>query len=199
MTLLEKMTSEIVDTCLPGVLINDDDRALIAEHRDLLLGVEDELMSAFFGTVMSNPQAAEIVRTAGRDRIDAIIRRWWQETVTGDLDEAYLRGLALGGIVHVRHGVNNIMTLWGLQCFRDVVSAQVIPQVSTEAAIGLAVALTHLETTVASVIAEANARAHLAALERASGLRTELVGRMVAIEVGEMVSAARAAGMGGRE
>lgn len=188
---LQQMTKDIVATCLPAALISDEDRGWIAKYRDLLLGIEDDLVQMFYDTLYAHEPTAAVFHDGERPAREASLREWWRETVTGDLGEKYLEWMALVGIIHIRRGVKNPMMLTMFQIVRDMISKNVFPQMPPEDVIKLGVAFSHVQVTAGSVIAEAYTKGYVGALESLAGLRPELTRRMLDIEVKQMERAGR--------
>lgn len=191
MTELHEITQDIVSCCLPDALLSDEDRQMIADHREQLLAIEDDLITMFYDTLYAHPTTAVIFHDGERPERERTLREWWRRTVTAELDDAYFEWIAFIGVVHIRRKVQNPMMLTMFQLVRDMVSRDVFMGLPLDQTVRLGIAFSHLQVTVSAILTEAHTRGYIGALENLAGLKPELTERMLDIEVRDFEQRAR--------
>lgn len=177
------LMEEIVEDLVPQSLISDEDRAVVAAHRDFLLGLEDRLVHVFYDTLYAHGPTVAVFVEGERPAREETLRRWWQATVTGDLGARYLTWMALVGVIHIRRKVTNPMMLSMFHVVGDEVHAAALDALEAAEAERLRLAFSHITATVSAVISESYTKGYLRALQDLAGLDPKLVDRMLQIEV----------------
>lgn len=190
---LERMQREILDEMVPVAVTSAADAAALADHRDLLLGMEDDLVKGFYDTLYDHGATAAVFGEGERADRERTLRHWWQRTVEGPLDEHYWAWMALVGIVHIRRGVRNPMMLSMVEYVEDSVEHLAadagLPE--PERAL-LRRAFRHVGATVSAVISESYTQSYVGALQNLGGLSPRLLANMLDIEVQALEDAGRA-------
>jgi hypothetical protein len=186
------LTDMILEQVVPESTLTDDDAKTIAQHRDFLLGLEDGLVKTFYDTLFAHGPTASVFEEGERAAREQTLRDWWQRTVNGPLDLSYFRWMTLVGVVHIRRGVKNPMMVSIASVVTDYVRQQAVESLAPEEVDALTTAFSHLGSTVVSLISESYTSSYIDALQDLAGLKPELTGRMLAIEVKKMEAEGRA-------
>lgn len=190
---LLQLQAEILSEMVPASVLNANDAAAIARHTDLLLALEDRLVSSFYDELYAHQPTAAVFDLDERDAREATLRSWWRRTVTGPLDERYWAWMGLVGVVHIRRGVRNPMMLSMMAFVERLVDEEVeAAGVPAGEARALREAFAHLTATVSAVISESYTQSYVGALQALGGLQPKLLANMLSIEVRAIEDAARA-------
>lgn len=108
----------------PGCQLQRSDGEIIARHRDLLLGLERELVTGFYDTLFAHGVTAAVFAEGERPTREDTLGAWWRRTVRGPLDDDYFAWMALVGLVHVIREVSNPMMLAMTEYVRTMVADQ---------------------------------------------------------------------------
>lgn len=190
---LEQLQAEILSEMVPASVVNAADAAAIARHTDLLLGLEDRLVTGFYDELYAHRPTAAVFDLDERPAREETLRLWWRRTVTGPLDDGYWSWMGLVGVVHIRRGVRNPMMLSMMAFVERLVAREVaaagLPADEAEA---LGEAFNHLTATASAVIAESYTQSYVGALQALGGLNPKLLANMLAIEIRALEDGARA-------
>lgn len=191
---LEQIQADILAEMLPVSSVTAADEAALAEHRTFLLGIEDPLIAGFYDTLYDHERTAAVFAAGERPAREDTLRRWWQRTVEGPLDDGYWTWMALVGIVHIRRGVRNPMMLSMVGYIENAVHAEALAADLDPAAVeALRLAFSHLGTTVSAVISESYTQSYIGALQNLGGLNPRLLANVLGIEIQAIEDAGRAA------
>ena len=189
---LAQMQADILREMIPTSTVTDADAATLDRHRALLLAFEDELIAGFYDTLYDHGATADVFEPGEREQREVTLRRWWQRTVDGPLDDRYWTWMALVGIVHIRRGVRNPMMLSMVGFVENAVHAQAIAAGLAPADVeDLRLAFSHLGTTVSAVISESYTQSYIGALQNLGGLNPNLLRNMLGIEIQAIEDAGR--------
>jgi hypothetical protein len=176
----------------PACRFRPQDAQIIYEHKELLLGLEPEVVKGFYDTVYGHgPTAAVFVEGERADR-ETTLSHWWRRTVNGPLNEQYFAWMAMVGLVHVMRGVQNPMMLAMADWTVGVVADKVV-----DAAIGpadadhLVEAFRRLASTVGAIITSGYDQAVVDALYNVAGMPEALLRRLRDQEVAAALDVAR--------
>lgn len=190
---INTLTDMILEQVVPESTLTEHDAKVIAQHRDFLLGLEDGLVQAFYDTLYAHGPTAAIFEDGERPAREQTLRDWWQRTVNGPLDQSYFRWMTLVGVVHIRRGVKNPMMVSIASVVTEHVRKKAAESLTPEDVDALTTAFSHLGSTVVALISESYTSSYIDALQDLAGLKPELTGRMLAIEVKKMEAEGRAA------
>ncbi|MEI2730574.1 MAG: protoglobin domain-containing protein [Dermatophilaceae bacterium] len=176
----------------PGCQLQRSDGEIIARHRDLLLGLERELVTGFYDTLFAHGVTAAVFAEGERPTREDTLGAWWRRTVRGPLDDDYFAWMALVGLVHVIREVSNPMMLAMTEYVRTMVADQARTALADPHERGLLVdAFGRLASTVGAVITYAYDHAVASALFEVAGMPAPLLRRLRNAEVAAALKAAR--------
>ncbi|BDG17713.1 protoglobin domain-containing protein [Thermus brockianus] len=169
------------------------DAEALARHKGALLALGDELVRAFYDTLFAHPPTARVFREGERPDREETLRRWWQRTVQGPLDEGYFAWMAKVGLVHVVRGVENPMML-AMASFVAAFVEHKTHEGGHPEAEPLTEAFYRLSMAVGAVITHGYDRYRALALYNVAGMEPALLERLTVEEAREMLEAIRKEG-----
>lgn len=190
---IAELTELILEQVVPQSMLTDDDAAAMAAHRDFLLGLEDDLVAAFYDTLYAHGPTKAIFEEGERPAREETLRHWWRRSVVGPIDDQYLRWMTFVGIVHIRRGVKNPMMVSITTLVRDLVRRRARAALDPAEVDRLDLAMSHLIGTIVALISESYTQGYIGALQNLAGLDPRLTARMLDIEVKDLESRGRAA------
>lgn len=190
---IAELTELILEQVVPQSMLTDDDAAAMAAHRDFLLGLEDDLVAAFYDTLYAHGPTKAIFEEGERPAREETLRHWWRRSVVGPIDDQYLRWMTFVGIVHIRRGVKNPMMVSITTLVRDLVRQRARAALDPAEVDRLDLAMSHLIGTIVALISESYTQGYIGALQNLAGLDPRLTARMLDIEVKDLESRGRAA------
>jgi hypothetical protein len=189
---MTEIAAQAVDQMPPECRFRPQDAQIIYEHKELLLGLEPQVVKGFYDTLYGHaPTAAVFVEGERPDR-ETTLSHWWRRTVNGPLNDQYFAWMAMVGLVHVLRGVQNPMML----AMADW-TVGVVAQNTVHAAIGqsdaerLVEAFRRLASTVGAIITSGYEQAVVDALYNMVGMPEALQRRLRDQEVATALDAAR--------
>lgn len=191
---LYELTRSIIDSIPAQQRFTAADEALLMQHKSALLALEDELVKGFYDEIEANPSINALLGEGARAQRETTLRRWWQRTLAGPIDDQYWAWQALVGVVHIKVGVKNPMMMgmwnWILARLRERVTADVIG--SAEAASQLMACVERLALTTQAITAESFLLNYLETVIRLTGFKPALLERMFKTEINLVLAEARA-------
>lgn len=191
---LYRLTKKIISTIPEGQQFSEHDAALLIQHKDRLLALEDALVKGFYDTIEATPSMAAILGDGSRQAREATLRRWWQRTLSGPFDDQYWAWQALVGVVHIKVGVKNPMMMgmwhWVLGWLRPQLTAESMG--SAELAQAIMASIDRLSLASLAITAESYLDNYLEAVARITGFKPALLERMFKSEIDKILAEARA-------
>lgn len=190
---LYELTRSIIDSIPAQQRFSASDEALLMQHSAALLALEDELVKGFYDEIEANPSINVLLGEGARAQREATLRRWWQRTLAGPIDDQYWAWQALVGVVHIKVGVKNPMMMgmwrWILARLRERVTADVV---GSEQAVGpLLDCIERLALTTQAITAESFLLNYLETVIRLTGFKPALLERMFKTEIKLVLAEAR--------
>ncbi|WP_353513206.1 protoglobin domain-containing protein [Thermus sp. LT1-2-5] len=173
----QRLAQRVLAEMPPEDRFREADARAMAQNKEALLALTDELVQAFYDTLFAHPPTKAVFREGERPEREETLRRWWQRAVAGPFDLDYWAWQAYVGLAHVKRGVSNPMTL-GHTAFVARFVSERVPEVAG--------AIARLMTTVAALIAEGYKEVYLEAARDITGQSRELLERSVRISVEEL-------------
>ncbi|WP_031435452.1 protoglobin domain-containing protein [Methylomarinum vadi] len=185
---IQQITAEIFASMPSETRFSQTDAALIKQHKELLLGLEDDLTKGFYDTLYSHQQTLEILQQEDRSKRENVLRSWWQKTITSDFDDTYWEWQVFVGLVHIKQKVSNPMmiSMWGwiLTALRSLLKEHLNqPDLDT-----LMVAFERLAATIQALTAESFLSNYVQAIEQATGFNNKLIDRMVNLQIDGLIA-----------
>lgn len=190
---ITELKALILEQVVPESTLTADDAAAIAANRDFLLGLEDDLVAAFYDTLYAHGPTQAIFAEGERPAREGTLRNWWRRTINGPIDDQYLLWMTFVGIVHIRRGVKNPMMVSIAMVVSDFVHQRAMAELDRDAVERLQLAFSHLGGTIISLISESFTQSYIGALQNLAGLDPRLTERMLDIEVKDLEAKGRAA------
>jgi len=189
---LYELTRSIIESIPSQQRFTAEDEVLLLQHKDALLALEDELVKGFYDAIELNPAMQALLGDGARAEREATLRRWWQRTLAGPIDEKYWAWQALVGVVHIKVGVKNPMMMgmwnWILTWLRPRVAEMAG---SPEATDTLMACIQRLALTTQAITAESFLMNYLETVIRITGFKPALLERMFKTEIKVVLAEAR--------
>ncbi|MEX8518302.1 MAG: protoglobin domain-containing protein [Leptothrix sp. (in: b-proteobacteria)] len=190
---LFELTRQILEKIPPAQRFSAQDAALFAAHRDLLCGLEDELVQGFYDTIDSHAPMHAVISHGARSERENTLRHWWQRTTRGEFDDQYWAWQALIGLAHIKSGVKNQMMLvmwnWTTAWLRQRLAHTDTPA-GLQAA-QLVESFERLALTAQCLTAESYTENYLETVTRITGFKPALLQRMASTEIDRLLAEAR--------
>jgi hypothetical protein len=190
---LFELTRQILEKIPPEQRFSAADAALFKVHRDLLVGLEDELVKGFYDNVYRHAPMHAVISHGDRTEREQTLRQWWHRTTRGEFDEQYWAWQALTGLVHIKAGVHNqmmmVMWSWTTAWLRQRLARDDVPA-GTQAT-ALVESFERLALTAQCLTAESYTANYLETVSRVTGFKPALLERMASTEIDQMLAEAR--------
>ncbi|CAB4244665.1 Globin domain [Methylacidimicrobium sp. AP8] len=178
----------------PAARFTAEDEALLIRFAPSLAELEERLIRGFYDVLFGHPETARILSTGERSEREKALRRWWSRTLQGPFDARYWQWQAAVGLVHIRQNVTNPMMIgmwgWLLNALQGELleTLRLLPHEAAR----LMEAFHRLAATAQALTAESYLRHYLIVLSRSTGVSTELIDRLVAVELSSFDPSAEA-------
>jgi hypothetical protein len=191
MTSIQDITAKIFADMPPETRFGSGDAECIATHRDLLLGFEDKIVQGFYDVLYAHPQTLDVLKSDDRAKREAVLRDWWQKTLSSRFDDAYWQWQVFVGLVHIKHKVTNSMmiSMWGWLI--NTLNAGLKGKTSEAEQADIMHSFGRLAATIQALIAESVMVNNLQAITEATGFNPRLMDRLVALQIDGMIKQSR--------
>jgi hypothetical protein len=180
------------DQLPPACRFTPEDALVIRDHKEVLLGLEDGVVKAFYDTLLAHGPTAAVFVDGERPAREVTLSQWWRRTVTGPLDDQYFDWMAMVGLVHVIRGVTNPMMLAMAEFTVTFVAEQAAgAEIDKAEADRLIEAFRRLTSTVGAIITCGYDHAVVSALYNVAGMPEALLRRLRNQEIVEALTVAR--------
>lgn len=190
---LYELTRSIIDSIPEQQRFSPRDEALLQQFKEPLLALEDELVRGFYDEIEANPKINALLGDGARAQRELTLRRWWQRSLAGPIDEQYWAWQALVGVVHIKVGVKNSMMMgmwqWILARLSERITAEITGDEATREA--LLAAMSRLALTTQAITAESFLMNYLETVIRLTGFKPALLERMFKTEIDRVLAEAR--------
>ena len=177
----------------PAARFTSEDGAFLIGHASELAALEDQLVQGFYDILFAHSETARILSGGERAEREKALRQWWRRTLEGPFDAHYWEWQAAVGLIHVRVGVTNPMMIgmwgWLLNTLQGALVEKL--NLPPQEAGRLMEVFHRLAATVQAVIAESYLQNYLTVLANSTGMSTELIHRLVAVELAGLDPSAR--------
>lgn len=185
---LAEVTEKILAQLPPAARFSAEDGDLVLRLAPELLPLEESLVQGFYGILFAHPETAGVFGPGERSERENALRRWWRRTLQGPFDARYWQWQAAVGLIHIRRGVTNPMMLamwgWVLNALQGALLENL--KLPPQEAARVMEALHRLAATMQALTAESYLRHYLMALSHSTGVSTELIDRLVAVELASL-------------
>lgn len=184
---IQQITAEIFESMPVATRFNDADAALVKQHKDILLSIEDELAKGFYDTLYEHQKTADILGGEDRAKRENVLRSWWQKTINSDFDDAYWEWQVFVGLIHIKQKVTNPMmiSMWGwiLTALRKLLNER-LNQSELDTVM---MSFERLAATIQALTAESFLANYVQAIEQATGFNNNLIDRMVGMQIDGLI------------
>lgn len=189
---LYQLTASIIESIPANQRFTSQDEQLLAAHREQLLSYEEALVQGFYDEIEANPSMQALLGHGNRAEREKTLRRWWQRTLAGPIDDKYWAWQALVGVVHIKVGVKNPMMMgmwsWILGQVRIRLEADMADASESRA---LMACVERLALTTQAITAESFLMNYLETVIRLTGFKPALLERMFNSEIKLVLQEAR--------
>lgn len=164
-----------------------EDGAKLRQHKAFFARYEVPAIKGFYDLIYSDAAAHAHITGMTREQRELILQEWYRVTMAAQFDEAYWSWQALMGIIRVKHNVPNsaVLSMWSwIMSFLQERLLAELPHAEAQEIIHI---LHKLHATVCGLIIESFIFTRQEAITRASGLNERILGRLVNIEIDELV------------
>lgn len=164
-----------------------EDGQKLRQHSDFFTHYESAVIKGFYDLIYSDTAAHAHITGMSRQQREMILLEWYRVTMSAQFDDAYWNWQALMGIIRVKHNVPNsaVLSMWSwIMSFLQERLLAELPHAEAQAVIHI---LHKLHATVCGLIIESFIFTRQEALTRASGLNDRILGRLVNIEIDQLV------------
>lgn len=181
-----------MDQMPPQTRFRPEDAGVIYEQKELLLGLEPDIVQGFYDTLFAHAPTAGVFVEGERPDREATLSHWWRRTVNGPLNDQYFAWMAMVGLVHVLRGVQNPMMLAMTDYTVGVVAQRAgNAEIGQQEAERLIEAFRRLGSTVGAIITAGYDQAVVQALFNVAGMPEALLRRLRDQEVAAALQVAR--------
>lgn len=179
------MAQAAIEMMPPTTRFREEDKAVILKNKDVLLGMSEDLIQAFYNTLYSHAQTSAVFHEGERPMREETLRNFWLKTVNGPIDDNYFGWMAMVGLVHVVRHVENPMMIAMADFMANFVTERTgDPELSTS--------FSRLARTISAVVVYGFDQATSASLREIVGMESQLLQRLVNQEATKMLDEARA-------
>jgi hypothetical protein len=188
---LSETTVEIFKSIPEAIIPNAQDAALIYKHKKLFISYENELITGFYDTVYGDDNLKNHLSPEERKMREKTMRQWYQITTNGNFDQHYWNWQVFVGIVHVKHNIPNaaMLGMWGWMM--SFFQRNLLNDLETEEAIQVLTVLQKLQAVVSSLTVESFIMTRKEAIRLASGLKENILCRLVGVEIDKLLTQGR--------
>ncbi|CAI9086155.1 globin [Candidatus Methylacidiphilum fumarolicum] len=180
------VTQLILEQMPESCRFNKEDGEKLLSLRPYLYPLEDKLVKGFYDLLYNHPPTASIFDPTERENREWTLRNWWRRTLDGPFDLQYWTWQAAVGIIHIRRKVKNPMMIgmWGW--ILNFIGKEISNYLSYNEFLSATEVLHRLAATAQALTAESYLHHYLIALSQATGTETQLLDRLVLIELDQI-------------
>lgn len=164
-----------------------EDGIILRRYSDFFTRYETTVIKGFYDLIYSDPEAHAHITGMTRQQRESILQEWYRVTMSAGFDDLYWNWQALMGIVRVKHNVPNsaVLSMWSW--IMNFLQERLLAELPAQEAQQVIHILHKLHATVCGLIIESFIYTRQEALTRASGLNERILGRLVNIEIDQLV------------
>jgi len=99
--------NEILEDANHLIGVKQEDIETLKERKEILLSWADELMDDFYSTLLSYPKTAKVFEKIPVEQVKSKNKRWYEQLVSGEIDEKFYEFQFFVGLVHVYWKIDN--------------------------------------------------------------------------------------------
>ena len=184
---LSTMTQLILQNIPVFMRPTPEDGEKLRQYSEFFTRYESAVIKGFYDLIYSDPEAHAHITGMTRQQRELILHEWYRVTMSARFDEHYWNWQALMGIIRVKHNVPNsaVLSMWSW--IMSFLQERLLAELAPEEAQTIIHILHKLHATVCGLIIESFIYTRQEALTRASGLNERILGRLVGIEIDQLV------------
>ena len=179
MTVMNQIAKAAINQMPPNTRFTDEDGKIIQQHKDLLMSIGGELVTAFYDTLFAHEPTRVVFRKGERAEREVTLAAFWAKTLNEPINDDYFGWMAMVGLIHVVRGVENPMMLAMSSFLTDFVEAKAEGvDMDAETKVKLIDAFRRFSSTISAIITYGYDSARVTALYDIAGMPESLLQRL---------------------
>ena len=185
---LSDITKTIFQSIPNTIMPTEQDTELLRKHKKLLLSYENDLVIGFNNAENSDENLQTALASEIKKQREQSLREWYQISITCDFDQHYWDWQVFSGILNVKYNIANASVLAMWSSIMTTMQHNLLRDLEVDEALKVLSVFQKLQTVVTSLVIEANVAAEKEGIRLASGLNSNILTRMVNIEIDRLVA-----------
>ena len=183
----EEKLRETVEDAKHLVGLSERDAQILAERKEVLLSWADELVEDFYAQLLRYPKTAQIFeRTVPVERVKKKFKKWYEELVSGKVDEQFYKRQFFVGLVHIYYGIENDIMIFMANHLKRSFLNKAFEHFEPDEAAYVFQAFSKLVDFVIALTVEGYTFTLYQGLTDVAGLKPSLVERMMKMKLQEL-------------
>ncbi len=187
--MLTVTTQEILADLPDSVKLRQIDIETLQGARGFIFDRLDLITTSFYDILFGFEKTEAVFREGERSAREASFKHWVELTLTKEINQEYWEWQTYVGLIHVKRGIKNDIFVRMLNYVTELLVAEVVNNVPKEQAVPILIAWLRLSSTVSALIVQGYEQFYHQAIEGMTGIDEQLLDRLVAVEIDDMVAA----------
>jgi hypothetical protein len=181
-----KRFNEIVEDAKNLVGFSERDGQILGERKEILKSWADDLVGRFYSNLLKYPKTAQVFEKVPVEKVKSKFKTWYEELVSGKIDEKFLKRQFFVGLVHIYYHIDNDIMIFSANNLKRDFLAKCFEHFEPDEAVYVFQAFSKLVDFVIALTVEGYEFALYEGLTDIAGFKPELVERMMEIKLKEM-------------
>jgi hypothetical protein len=120
-----------------------------------------------------------------------VVKKWYLDVTGGNVDRDFWRLQYLIGLVHLKHGVENSFRLGMMSVVQQLFLVECLKELDKDEAVRLYLSFKKVTDVISGITAEGYFPNLVVAIQRTTGIKKQVMDRMVNLEIDTLISEAR--------
>lgn len=174
--------------------LNEDDYFVLKKYSDKTQMWADEFAKKFIDAISEYEPTKEIFYKENVRLPDIgidVVRNWYIEVTSGNVDQNFWRSQYLIGLIHLKHGVKNSLRLGMMSIVQQLFLMACLEEFDKDKAIKLYLSFKKVTDVISGITAEGYFPSLVVAIQRTTGIKKELMDKMMNLEIDSLISETR--------
>ena len=174
--------------------LNEDDFSILKKYSIRTQMWADEFAVKFIGAISTYEPTKEIFYKEGVRLPDVgidVVKNWYLDVISGNVDQDFWSRQYLIGLVHVKHGVKNSFRLGMMSVVQQLFLTACLDEFDKDEAIKLYLSFKKITDVISGITAEGYFPSLLVAIQRTTGIKKQVMDKMVNLEIDNLISERR--------
>ncbi len=174
--------------------LNEDDYSILKKHSDKTGMWADEFAKKFIAAISTYEPTGEIFYREGVRLPDIgvdVVKKWYIDVTSGNVDRDFWRRQYLIGLVHLKHGVENSFRLGMMSVVQQLFLLECLKELDKNEAVKLYLSFKKVTDVISGITAEGYFPNLVVAIQRTTGIKKQVMDKMVNLEIDTLISEAR--------